>query len=497
MSNKKERSTVQQPSPAPRGVLWHLSVLVLGILLVPLVKLVPHAISLLRQPRLDSFSVLSQGPNSASDCYKLQSTPSQSNVSNLSFCEDVELLTGPQLAGHMLLSCDDNRGRWNTVMGPINDATSRMGALYIWSAHAEASEPYLLELVDWPQDQTFHPLGTAYREEGNLLYIVNHRLSRSTIEVFELRFKPTNESRWSARHLYSLVHPIATHTPNSLVVLPGHQLVVTQDHWISKRSPGVDQLTETYKAVLPRYLRPLAPVIARALDIPILADVLSRLETLLAWRLSWVTLLEYDPQTGSVSQSHIIAAGIPFANGISISPGGTTLAVASTTAKQVRLYDIHMDSSKSSIFTLPDKYKTIDLEFMPDNLAFTPAHRTGEDSFDGASLIVSGHPAALSLLAMAKDPYTREIGKAGIERRKRDAPSLSVVIDVGAGYDDGYTTRRLFESSSSSSGELGKDGKEVGISTSSSAAWDPVSKQMVVVGLYGEGALVCEKVELQ
>lgn len=156
--------------------------------------------------------VRSNPPSSTSEgveCFNVQ------GGDQFRFCEDIESIPGTST---VLISCDANRAGWNTVMGPLADATPRGGLFtydYPASSAAERGEAKEVKLVNFPENGTFHPLGVSILPqvggEGAVLFVVNHRRERSTVEVLKLS---QGESGWEAVWQRSIVHPLATHTPN-------------------------------------------------------------------------------------------------------------------------------------------------------------------------------------------------------------------------------------------------------------------------------------------
>lgn len=382
--------------------------------LFPLSGLIPHVIKILSVPYLPTFSsgiAANHQGNGSNSCVNLD-IHNATSQGYMHFCEDVELLHGADFEGHSLFSCDPNRGKWNTVMGPLEDA-SKAGSLWIWH-HANAhftftpggrlmyndtkTAPIQLRLEDFPANRTFHPLGTRFDADTGRLFVVNHAREASAIEIFQLH---KDGSSVRIKHLHTLQDPLATHTPNSVVVLPGNRLYVTQDHFVSKRSPGVKQLTETYKAILGERRAYLAAPLARIFNVPFIADVASRLETLLGLRSGFVTLVEWSEAQPPTSQ--VVLSRIAFPNGITLSRSSKTLAVASTMSHSVQLF------SPLDDYTLTGKpTHIIPLDFLPDNIALVRRNDSNvppDDPLEGDSLKVTGHPAALKLLGVAKNPY--------------------------------------------------------------------------------------------
>lgn len=184
-----------------------------AILLTPILLQLPWLHSALGPgSRMPTLWVRSNPPSSTSEgveCFNVQ------GGDQFRFCEDIESIPGTST---VLISCDANRAGWNTVMGPLADATPRGGLFtydYPASSAAERGEAKEVKLVNFPENGTFHPLGVSILPqvggEGAVLFVVNHRRERSTVEVLKLS---QGESGWEAVWQRSIVHPLATHTPN-------------------------------------------------------------------------------------------------------------------------------------------------------------------------------------------------------------------------------------------------------------------------------------------
>lgn len=291
-----------------------------------------------------------------------------------------------------------------------------------------AVKPLRLSLEGLPSPYDFHPLGIAVHpmnSDGNgakvaRLFVINHQRARSTIDVFDLLRSQTSREgeeeedqsgRWRAVFVRSLVDPIATHTPNSLVALSADEVLVTQDHLFALRPPSsLDDLTATWRLVVPP-LSLLPPAIARycAQLARLGAPLLARIETLLGLPLGWVTYVKFDDddvngRAESHHQTKIIARWIAFANGLALSPNGKFLAVASTVMPGIKLYE--WSEAKREVVRLAHRINTPNLS---DNIAFTKGASGipgGNDLFgNGARLIGGGGPSGLELMRFARDPH--------------------------------------------------------------------------------------------
>ncbi|KAN0063219.1 hypothetical protein ACQY0O_004383 [Thecaphora frezii] len=354
------------------------------------------------------------------------------------YCEDVEVV---EALGVAVLSCDPSRHGWNTVMGPLANPNPR-GALWIYdygstpstedATTPSASGLEVVRLVDFPDRFDFHPLGISVHADAGSdgrarLFVANHQRHRSTIEVFDLRHRDaTGEGQgagWEAIYVRTLVHPLATHTPNSIHALGPTSLLVTQDHFFARRMPPLAQLTQTLSHLLPlprwSMLGPLvAPAVAKIVSPRPVSALLSKIETFLGLPLSWVVHVAFDADVGRVGaptsleqqqqeqdaataahsvMAHVVVRDIPFANGVALSPNRSTLAVASSMYPGVWLYDVgtRPTVAKSHWATKPQQRKrqaaptterTVDwtnpthvrlrekvhLPFIVDNIGFAP-----------------------------------------------------------------------------------------------------------------------------
>ncbi|CAO1612666.1 unnamed protein product [Parajaminaea phylloscopi] len=505
--------------PTRRSIRTHLSLTLGAIVIANALSFAQWGTQLLWPVTLPDHWVSS--PNGRTDCNQLHATsPDSSAVETpapvsheLTFCEDAEALRG-KWEGWSLYSCDPNRGHWNTVMGPLNDPAPR-GALWLWHHRSANATPQPLALTDFPIERTFHPLGISLHEETDTLFVVNHARERSAVEVFTL----SQDDAASVRHLRTLEHPTALHTPNAVEALSATSFLVTNDHFVARRPPPVDEIALMLQHRLGS--RPLANALAHVVAIPPLAGALAKVETLLGLTGGWVEEVEF---AGGAVKTQQIASRVPFANGIALSPDGKTLAVAATTAPGVRLYPLGTHEPSQG-FRLPvlgslegTDFETIPLRFTPDNIAFVPKPGGADTShpFGGARLIVAGHPNPLKLVARAKDPYSGRIDPSPSWVVSIDAlpprsdafepPSASVgpeTLPVRATrpkFDQAQDrkrtkTRFVVQTLYQSSGLRGSSGALA--SSSSSAVFDESTDSLIVAGLYSAGLMVCRPVELE
>lgn len=157
---------------------------------------------------------------------------------------------------------------------------------------------------------------------------------------------------------------------------------------------------------------------------------------------------------------------LSFPNGLSLSPNKTELAVASTAAGEVQLYDIEGEGKL--------KWKgTVPVPHFPDNL---------KHQKDG-TLLVAGHPHFISITKLAKKKQaTSPTWLVSLSTReegfKDDRESLVPYgsYDRAAVHSE-YGLRTVYQS----------DGSHWSAGTS--ATWS--NGRLAMTGLYTEGILIC------
>lgn len=335
----------------------------------------------------------------------------------MNFCEDAafwELHSDTSTnftRREVIVTCDPGRKEWNTVLGPLRNPEPH-GGLWVLSAEDDAA-PKRLTLRNYPPGHDFHPLDLAispsYENGPSNVYVVNHARQRTYIEQFTL--DPALPG--VATHVRTLSSPYFV-SPNSIALTSPHSFYVTNDHLFTRRH------------------WPILPIV----------------ETILGLPFGWVSHISLDSNPDAVTPiiGHAFAAlFVNFANGVSISPSGLQVAVASTGLARVEIY---ARDPASNVLT---NTRTVSVPFFPDNLEFDA---TG-------ALIVAGHPHFPSLLKVKADLTAEKV-----------APSW--VVSVG---DEGVET--LFQS----------DGTV--FSSSSTGLRDPAGA-LYVTGLYELGMLVCQ-----
>lgn len=211
--------------------------------------------------------------------------------SPLKFCEDATEWdvegSGRKL---VLLSCDPGRKEWNTVMGPLQDAAPK-AQLWVVDPASDSPAGSPVGLKNFPGSTSdFHPLGIEVFKtpKGDILYVVNHQATRSTIELFALTLAKSKQGRVVATYIATLDHPSFTGAPNALAVISPTAFYLSHDHRFTRRSRGI------------------------------LSTLLNRVETLVALPLSRVDLVEIsgDPKLKPEVRVFTVATGLAFANGL-------------------------------------------------------------------------------------------------------------------------------------------------------------------------------------
>lgn len=219
-------------------------------------------------------------------------------------------------------------------MGMFYHEISKIPNGGLWIYDLEEDRIVQLDIEDYPEPFSFHPLGVEYHRASGTLFVCNHHTAGSRVDVFDLDMTGP-----VARHRQTIIHPLLR-TPNSVVALSGSELYVTNDHYVRRRDYPVLALTETYAGI------PGGTV-------------------------AYVNLSEENVEVKTVARG-------PFANGITLLDE-TTVAVAFTSTVEVRLYNRLEDNS----LELRDAIK---MPFLPDNL-----------STENKALLIAGHPHPPSL----------------------------------------------------------------------------------------------------
>jgi hypothetical protein len=304
-----------------------------------------------------------------------------------------------------------------------------------------SAKPVQLVLKGYPDGHDFHPLGLeiypSYAGNSSNLFVVNHARQRTYIEQFSLSPSEPTTAVWirSLSHKYFIA-------PNSVALTSPTSFFVTNDHLMTRRLPFP------------------------------FGNVLPVVETVLALPLGWLGHVAIDPSTGAIDH-HFSAFGIPFANGVALSPNGSEVAVATTSLGQVYFYS-RSPTSNTLTYT-----HSVPLPFSTDNIMYD----------DDGHLIAAGHPHFPSLLAV-KENKTGALGPSwvvslaprpqgsGPPPKKFDLKTpVSASSRVSA--SETHDLQTLFQSNGA------------GFGTSSTGLRDSTSGTIYVTGLYEDGLLVC------
>lgn len=364
----------------------------------------------------------------------------------LSACEDAVFwdhldTDGGVAARFVIAGCDPNRKAWNTVMGPLSDPKPRG---YLWLVDTFDNSLRRIELAGFPEGHDFHPLGMEVTPSQNgapsILYTVNHARGETTIEQFVISPDAPTQAHWKR----TLSSPWFV-SPNALAITNETSFYVSNDHLMTRRLPF-----------------PLAPV-------------LPMVESIAGLPLGWLAHVTVNPD-GTITHK-LAALGVPFANGVAISPDGATLALSSTSLGRIYLYDRNTTTNKL------EYREAISVPFFTDNLLFD----------DYGALIVTGHPHFPSLVAVAANktdarapswvisltPLSKETHFTEDAHGKlydlRAPLSASKIVPAS----EGWELETQFQS----------DGSAFG--TSSTALRDLRTGALYIVGLYEEGIMVC------
>ncbi|KAF5359748.1 hypothetical protein D9756_003382 [Leucocoprinus leucothites] len=438
--------------------------------------------------------------NFDTDCKDIGSaaTPEIASCEDAAFW-DLHDTSGKLKERRLVLGCDLNRHNWNTVMGPLRDPNPR-ATLWLYTELTEntanvgagspptgakekaasildkirgtvkktpeeipqpstkAHKPELrkLELKNYPEGHDFHPLGIeiwpSYGGNGSYLYAVNHARARTVIEQFLLDPSDVN----TATHIRTISHPWFI-SPNALALTSPDSFYVSNDHLFTRR-------------------------------LPILGKFVPITETILGLPFSFVAHVTLNPPSSppsipTIKEHTIEAPFIPFSNGVSLSPGGGELAIASTTLNRVLFYTRDKATNKLT-------YKTaIPVPFCPDNIRYyAPESHNDETS----ELIVSGHPHFPSVVHVAANK-PGAVGQSWIvsitKGSETDANATSYDTQAPfsanekvplAAIPKGYTVETVFQSNGT------------GFSTSATGLKDSLTGYIYVSGLYApQGAMVC------
>ncbi|PWN40468.1 hypothetical protein IE81DRAFT_368257 [Ceraceosorus guamensis] len=431
----------------------------------------------------------------------------------LEFCENVELLSD-ELQGWALVTCDQNRNQWNTLLGPLANSTSR-GAMWLidYSSGQGAGSAQIIPFDAYPDSGDFKPLGSStLRLAPNQFrtFVVNAAGARSFIEVFDVSLR---SSGWRAKHVRSISHPLATHTPNSIVALSAQEFLVTQDHFFAYHAPPQDQLQSTIEMLYPASKGVIAAAAAATFRTAIATNTLPMLETVLAPALTWANS---SASPTDLVGARIVIRDIIYSNGIALSPRGSTLAVASGQSPAVLFFDAKRGAEWYDRKLLKEKARVY-LPMTVDNIMWSPAQSSSVPSdatspvkMDNSVITAAGHPSGLALINAAKDPRNDAVNKAGSWAVQVSYLGSNTDADREADVDggapltvskrgvqknqNGFGVRTLYQGAGT---VKQNNGGLQGLKTSTTAVWDRQRKTMLVTGLYGiPGLMTCRNFAL-
>jgi arylesterase / paraoxonase len=222
------------------------------------------------------------------------------------------------------IACQNQRNRFGV-----------RGGIYRYSLTDSGSRP---KLVTPDIDDPFHPLGLALLEADGrrLLYVANRQTKhRATVEFFE----DLGGQRLSYLRPFS-DREGRLHSPNDIAAVSEDQFYVTNSHG------HASGLAHTWETVANR---------------------------------PGSYLLYHD-----ASGFRVVAHRLSFANGVALSPDGSTLLVAETRGHRLRVFRRKPDGGLLDLHSIP-------LGFAPDNLTFD----------EEGSLWVAGHPSMAKFVAHA------------------------------------------------------------------------------------------------
>lgn len=341
----------------------------------------------------------------------------------------------------VLISCDAGRKEWNTVMGPLKNPNPR-GSL--WSYSPVSGKTTRLVLQDFPEDHTFHPLGLeacpSYAGNSSYLYVVNHAKEKTVIEQFLI-----SPSFAVAKHIRTLSHPLFI-SPNAIALTGPNSFYVTNDHVFTRR--------------LPYYIGSVLPIVETVFGLPLSFT-------------AHVTLDANEAESDNPILEHtIVAPFVAFSNGISISPSGLEVAIASTSIAQVHFYSRNITSNALTYTS------SVHLPFSADNVNYD----------ENGNLVVSGHPHFPTLIKLAANKTdvapSWVISISPLEGETKPEPEYDLKATLSASAMVPPPARHTLETLFQSNGSK--------FSTGCTGLNDPISGNLYVSGLYAEeGVIVC------
>ncbi|CEH16854.1 hypothetical protein CBOM_07054 [Ceraceosorus bombacis] len=393
-----------------------------------------------------------------------------------------------------------------------------------YSSGQGAGSAQIMPFDAFPDSGDFKPLGSStLRLAPNRFrtFVVNAAGARSLIEVFDVSLQ---SSGWRAKHVRSISHPLATHTPNSIVALSAQEFLVTQDHFFAYHAPPQDQLQSTIEMLYPASKGIIAAAAAATFRTAIATNTLPMLETVLAPALTWASIctvshVNFTDSSASPTDSvgaRIVIRDIIYSNGIALSPRGSTLAVALGQSPAVLLFDAKRGAEWYDRKLLKEKARVY-LPMTVDNIMWSPAQSSSVPSdatspvkMDNSVITAAGHPSGLALINAAKDPRNDAVNKAGSWAVRVSYLGSNTDADREADVDggaplpvskrgvqknqNGFGVRTLYQGAVT---VKRSDGASQGLKTSTTAVWDRQSKTMLVTGLCGiPGLMTCRNFAL-
>lgn len=377
---------------------------------------------------------------------------------SIKYAEDLIIWPRDKIA---IFSTDAGRGVFNAFTGEGDEAKAGNGALKTWIIGSEdPNSVQTLVIQGWPEGRSFHPLGINILDipgsDGKEAYlaVANCMSKTCCIEMLRLAYtsSDTGMPGLSAVYLHSLEHPSIT-APNAVVLLSEKQILFTN----SFKFP-------------PRH-----------------SLLMNTIEQFLAIAGGSVELLTYDAAQNRAVCDTVIS-GIALANGLAMNTEKTVLAVASSTAHYVRIYDLtDVEGGVTSAAQFKLR-RTIHVGMTADNLRFVESPVAA--GLVNETLICAGHPVVLDFVKTAKNPNKpfrspSKVVKIKVAKQAAKLSLSSKIKELFTTQDHDAVT--LFESLGTFYG-----------TSSTAAAFDAGNGKsgMIVCGLFEEGVLVCKDVDL-
>uniref|UniRef100_A0A093XDU4 Serum paraoxonase/arylesterase 1 n=1 Tax=Talaromyces marneffei PM1 TaxID=1077442 RepID=A0A093XDU4_TALMA len=203
---------------------------------------------------------------------------------------------------------------------------------------------------------------------------------------------------------------------------------------------------------------------------------LSFTERVLGLPLGWVTFVDFSVQSKPICT--IVAGGIPFANGILVTPTGREVLVASTSTDIVRIYKRDPETD-----ALSGNYSAVYMTFHPETLSFDRSLNITDPTVFNTNgnfirgVVATGSPDAGRLFCMAKNPHGCVAPSVVAEIRRGHGLDLSPFPGSLFNLYSKYYARTLYAD----------DGSNYPSGTSSDM--DSKRGRLIVSGLYADGLL--------